>query len=70
MNNVQWGRPGTMGPDQPHWPDTYPVEAAHAASELHDDDDGNDGAVLVTAVVAAGLTAAAALIAWAIWSAW
>lgn len=69
MNNVQWGRPGTMGPDQPHWPDTYPVEAAHAASELHDDD-GNDGAVLVTAVVAAGLTAAAALIAWAIWSAW
>lgn len=67
MDQVNWGR--TIGPNAPLWSEAQP-EAAHAASELHDDDDGNDGAVLVTAVVAAGLTAAAALIAWAIWSAW
>lgn len=66
MSEVQWGRPGTMGPDQPHWP-----EAAHAASELHDDDpDELMGGGFVAAVVIVGLTAAAALIGWTIWAHW
>jgi hypothetical protein len=66
MSEVNWGRPGTMGPDQPHWP-----EAAHAASEINDDDEGElMGGGFVAAVVIVGLTAAAALIGWAIWSAW
>jgi hypothetical protein len=69
MNNVQWGRPGTMGPDQPHWPDTYPVEAAHAASEITDDD-GNDGAVVVTALGAGLLTLLAVGVAALLWSVW
>ena len=55
-----------MGPDQPHWP-----EAAHAASEITDDDAPElMGGAFVTAVCIVGLTAAAALITWAIWSAW
>jgi hypothetical protein len=66
MSEVNWGRHGTMGPDQPHWP-----EAAHAASELHDDDpDELMGGGFVAAVVIVGLTAAAALITWAIWAHW
>ena len=38
-DHVKWGR--TLGPSQPFWPDTMPAqpEAAHAASELDDDQD-------------------------------
>ena len=68
-DQVTWGRAGsTLGPAHEHWPEQ--PEAAHAASEVDDDQDDGDGAVLVTAIVAGGLTLAALVIAWAIWSHW
>lgn len=71
MTQVHWGRTGSMGPDHAHWPEAQQPEAAHAASELDDDqDDERDGHVLVTAIVACGLTLAALVIAWGLWSTW
>lgn len=68
MSEVQWGR--TIGPNAPLWSEAQP-EAAHAASELHDDDpDELMGGGFVAAVVIVGLTAAAALIGWTIWAHW
>lgn len=69
-DRVTWGRTGSMGPDHAHWP--AQPEAAHAASEVEDDDQGDDreGHVLVTAIVACGLTLAALVIAWGLWSTW
>lgn len=68
-DQIRWGR--TIGPAAPHWPDTCPAqpEAAHAASEVNDDDDERGGHVLVTALVACGLTLGALVIAWGLWSA-
>jgi hypothetical protein len=66
MDQVNWGRPGTMGPDQPHWP-----EAAHAASEINDDDSPElMGGAFVSAICIVGITLAVALITWTIWSYW
>ena len=74
-DRVTWGRPGSTGPDA--WPDTYmvePPEAAHAASELDDDQDA-DGmgffrGLRVAVIFAIGIAGACAVIAWGVASAW
>lgn len=56
------------------WPDTYFVErqpeAAHAASEIDDDDFDRPGHVLVTALCIVLTTAAVALLSWAVITHW
>lgn len=71
-DQVNWGRTGSMGPDHAHWP--AQPEAAHAASELDDDQD-RDGlgffrGMRVAFIVAACLVGGCLFIAWGIWSNW
>jgi hypothetical protein len=66
MSEVNWGR--TIGPHAPLWSEAQP-EAAHAASELHDDDE-DDGGVIVTALGAGLLTLLAVGVAALLWSVW
>jgi hypothetical protein len=68
MDQVNWGR--TIGPNAPLWSEAQP-EAAHAASEINDDDSPElMGGAFVSAICIVGITAAVALITWTIWSYW